>query len=74
MDKQKIEKLGGVMKGIPPKIYIKDKIPPGPALTVTRVVGNLAARPLGITYKPDIQVHNLTSSNKLIILGTNGFW
>ena len=55
-------------------IYIQDKKPPSPALRVTRLVGNLTAHEIGISYKPGVNEVYFTSSSKLIIIATNGFW
>jgi len=41
---------------------------------MTRSLGDLVAKSVGVTYEPEIFTFNLTPQNKFIVLGSDGLW
>ena len=57
----------------PKRVWLKHKQVPG--LAMTRSLGDLVAKTVGVTYEPEIMVlPNLTKSNKFIVIGSDGLW
>ena len=42
---------------------------------MTRSMGDLVAKSVGVTYEPEIKcVNNLTSNDKFIVIASDGLW
>lgn len=54
-------------------MWLKHKQVPG--LAMTRSMGDLVAKSVGVTYEPEIKViSNLSSQDKFIVLASDGLW
>jgi serine/threonine protein phosphatase PrpC len=46
-----------------------------PGLAMTRSLGDLVAKSVGVTYEPEIKVFaNLTKDDKIIVIASDGLW
>ena len=46
-----------------------------PGLAMTRSMGDLVAKSVGVTYEPEIKViNNLSKNDKFIVLASDGLW
>lgn len=51
---------------------LPDKIEPG--LALTRSLGDSAAAQVGVTYTPELRKLELSTSDKFVIVGSDGIW
>ena len=61
----------GIFEG-PDRIYVKNK--PYPGLSLSRTIGDLEGKKIGIISEPDITVRNLDENSKFIVMGSDGLW
>ena len=61
----------GVYEG-PDRVYAKDKSYPG--LSLSRSIGDLDGKDIGVISDPDIIVKKIDENSKFIILGSDGLW
>ena len=61
----------GIYEG-PDRVYIKNKTYPG--LSLSRSIGDLVAKDIGIISDPDIIVKKIDENSKFIVLGSDGLW
>ena len=61
----------GIYEG-PDRVYIKKKTYPG--LSLSRSIGDLVAKDIGIISDPDIIVKKIDENSKFIVLGSDGLW
>ncbi|EAS07106.2 protein phosphatase 2C containing protein (macronuclear) [Tetrahymena thermophila SB210] len=68
----KIEKLihDGVPVG-PYRVWADDE---GPGIAMTRTLGDLQAKKIGLISEPEIQRIELTRQDKFIVIGSDGVW
>lgn len=45
-----------------------------PGLKVTRSIGDLISHQIGVISEPNTRVINISASDKLMIVGTDGLW
>jgi serine/threonine protein phosphatase PrpC len=41
---------------------------------MTRSIGDVVAKSVGVTYEPEIKSFPLTSDDKFIVIGSDGLW
>lgn len=58
--------------GDPPRIWAQDGPYPGTAFT--RSIGDRVAEDLGVCADPEMTSHNISSSDKLLIVASDGVW
>ena len=61
----------GIFEG-PDRIYVKNK--PYPGLSLSRTIGDLEGKKIGIISEPDITVRKLNENSKFIVMGSDGLW
>ena len=61
----------GVYEG-PDRVYIKNKAYPG--LSLSRSIGDLDGKNIGVISDPDIIVKKINENSKFIVLGSDGLW
>ena len=61
----------GIYEG-PDRVYKKNKTYPG--LSLSRSIGDLVAKDIGIISDPDIIVKKIDENSKFIVLGSDGLW
>jgi integrin-linked kinase-associated serine/threonine phosphatase 2C len=68
----KIEKLvhDGVPVG-PYRVWADDE---GPGIAMTRTLGDLQAKKIGLISEPEVQHLELTRQDKFIVIGSDGVW
>ena len=75
-EKERIEKLGGEIRqdceSGHPRVYWHDSFVPG--LAMTRAIGDIVCQSLGVIAEPDIQLIELNSADKFLMLCSDGVW
>lgn len=61
----------GIYEG-PDRIYVKDKAYPG--LSLSRTIGDLEGKKIGIISDPDITISKIEETSKFIVMGSDGLW
>jgi len=61
----------GMYEG-PDRIYIKNK--PYPGLSLSRSIGDLDGKNIGVISDPDIIIKKIDENSKFIVLGSDGLW
>ena len=61
----------GIFEG-PDRIYAKNKIYPG--LTMSRTIGDLEAKKIGVISEPDIILKKIENNAKFLVIGSDGLW
>ena len=61
----------GIYEG-PDRVYIKNKTYPG--LSLSRSIGDLDGKNIGVISDPDIIVKKIDENSKFIVLGSDGLW
>ena len=61
----------GIFEG-PDRIYAKNKVYPG--LIMSRTIGDLEAKKIGVISDPDIIVKKIDNNAKFFVLGSDGLW
>ena len=56
----------------PDRIYAKEKTYPG--LSLSRTIGDLEGKKIGIISDPDITIKTIDESSKFIVMGSDGLW
>lgn len=57
----------------PKRVWLKHKQVPG--LAMTRSLGDVVAKSVGVTYEPEIKVFsNLTKNDKVVVIASDGIW
>lgn len=56
----------------PKRVWLKHKQVPG--LAMTRSLGDVVAKSVGVTYEPEIFSFSLSPQNKFIVIGSDGLW
>ena len=56
----------------PDRIYVKGKTYPG--LSLSRSIGDLEGKKIGIISKPEIIIKRIEENHKFIIMGSDGLW
>ena len=58
----------------PLRIFQKEKDNMLPGISMTRSIGDSIAKTLGVTFEPEIFKYELDINDKVIIIGSDGFW
>jgi serine/threonine protein phosphatase PrpC len=61
----------GIFEG-PDRIYAKNKVYPG--LIMSRTIGDLLAKKIGVISDPDIITKKIDNNSKFIVVGSDGLW
>ncbi len=61
----------GIYEG-PDRIYVKNKAYPG--LSLSRTIGDLEGKKIGIISDPDITISKIEETSKFIVMGSDGLW
>ena len=61
----------GIFEG-PDRIYAKNKIYPG--LTMSRTIGDLEGKKIGVISEPDISFKKIENTAKFLVIGSDGLW
>ena len=61
----------GIFEG-PDRIYAKNQIYPG--LVMSRTIGDLQAKKIGVISEPDIIMKKIENDSKFLIIGSDGLW
>lgn len=61
----------GVFDG-PDRIYEKGK--PYPGLSLSRSIGDLSGKKIGVISEPDIVIKKIDKSSKFVVMGSDGLW
>ena len=61
----------GIFEG-PDRIYAKNKIYPG--LIMSRTIGDLEAKKIGVISEPDIILKKIENNAKFLVIGSDGLW
>ena len=61
----------GVFEG-PDRIYAKNKIYPG--LSMSRTIGDLEAKKIGVISTPDVTLKKINCDSKFLVIGSDGLW
>ena len=61
----------GIFEG-PDRIYAKNKIYPG--LTMSRTIGDLEGKKIGVISDPDIVLKKIENKAKFLVIGSDGLW
>ena len=61
----------GVFEG-PDRIYAKNKIYPG--LVMSRTIGDLEAKKIGVISEPDLIFKKIDNNSKFLVIGSDGLW
>ena len=61
----------GVFEG-PDRIYAKNKVYPG--LVMSRTLGDLEAKKIGVISEPDIIAKKIEKNSKFVVLASDGLW
>ena len=61
----------GIFEG-PDRIYGKNKVYPG--LCMTRTIGDLLAKKIGVISEPDIITKKIDNNSKFLVVGSDGLW
>jgi serine/threonine protein phosphatase PrpC len=56
------------------RVFEKDVESTKPGLSMTRSIGDDAAKKLGIIYEPEIFTYELGNEHRIIVIGTDGLW
>ena len=56
----------------PLRIWIEGEQVPG--LAISRSIGDIVARSIGVTWKPEIAIYKLCPEDRIICLATDGIW
>lgn len=80
-EKERIENCGGRVEPFveengefvgPDRVWLKDEQLPG--LAMSRSIGDLVAAQVGVSFEPEILVHELESEDKFLVLASDGIW
>ena len=58
----------------PFRIFEKNKDSDLPGLSLSRSIGDSMAKNLGVIFEPELFKYELNSRDKIIIVGSDGFW
>ena len=58
----------------PLRIFEKDNDSMLPGISMSRSIGDSAAEKLGVTFEPELFKYDLDIEDKIIIIGSDGFW
>ena len=58
----------------PLRIFEKDNESMLPGISMSRSIGDLSAEKLGVTFEPELFKYDLEIGDKIIIIGSDGFW
>ena len=61
----------GIFEG-PDRVYAKGKIYPG--LCMSRTIGDLEAKKIGVISEPNIIVKKIDNNSKFLVIGSDGLW
>ena len=61
----------GIFEG-PDRIYAKNKIYPG--LIMSRTIGDLEAKKIGVISEPEIILKKIDNNSKYLVIGSDGLW
>lgn len=61
----------GIFEG-PDRVYAKNKVYPG--LSMTRTIGDLLAKKIGVISHPDIITKKIDNNSKFLVIGSDGLW
>ena len=61
----------GIFEG-PDRIYAKNKVYPG--LCMSRIIGDLEAKKIGVISEPDIILKKIENNSKFLVIGSDGLW
>ena len=61
----------GIFEG-PDRVYAKHKVYPG--LCMTRTIGDLLSKKIGIISEPDIITKKINNNSKFLVVGSDGLW
>jgi len=61
----------GIFEG-PDRVYAKNRSYPG--LSMSRTIGDLEAKKIGVISKPDIFLKKIGSESKFLVIGSDGLW
>lgn len=61
----------GIFEG-PDRIYAKNKTYPG--LVMSRTIGDLEAKKIGVISEPDLILKKIDDNSKFLIMGSDGLW
>ena len=61
----------GIFEG-PDRIYAKNKTYPG--LVMSRTIGDLEAKKIGVISEPDLILKKIDNNSKFLIMGSDGLW
>ena len=58
----------------PFRVFEKEKDSLLPGISMSRSIGDLIAKKIGVIYEPEIFKYDLNINDKIIIIGSDGFW
>ena len=58
----------------PYRVFDKEKDSISPGISMSRSIGDSVAKELGVIYQPDLFKYDLNKNDKIIVLGSDGFW
>ena len=61
----------GIFEG-PDRVYAKNRSYPG--LSMSRTIGDLEAKKIGVISKPDIFLKKIGAESKFLVIGSDGLW
>jgi integrin-linked kinase-associated serine/threonine phosphatase 2C len=78
-ERERIERMGGkVYKLIhegqpvgPPRVWADEE---GPGIAMTRTLGDLDSKKIGLISEPEVQSLELDKNDKFIVIGSDGVW
>jgi len=78
-EKERILKSGGKVERLvhdgtpvgPYRVWADDE---GPGIAMTRTLGDLQAKKIGLISEPEIESMDLTAMDKFIVIGSDGIW
>lgn len=80
-EKERIENNGGRVEPFkeengdfvgPDRVWLKNEQLPG--LAMSRSIGDLVAAQVGVSFEPEIIVHEMSSEDKFLVLASDGIW
>ena len=75
-EKERVERCGGEVKklenDIPHRVFIRDKDYPG--LAMSRSIGDLLCREIGVISTPTVTEHMLTEEDEFVLMCSDGVW
>ncbi|OMJ69338.1 hypothetical protein SteCoe_32964 [Stentor coeruleus] len=81
VERERIENAGGIISPFmennggfvgPQRVWLRTGLVPG--LAMSRSVGDFVAEQVGVSHLPDVTLYELDSSDKFIVLASDGIW